>query len=301
MSTTPPLAAGAMAPYASADLGIAPAALAARRAELAAFLRARRRALKPEDVGLPRSPSRRVVGLRREEVAELAWMSVTWYTWLEQGRDIRTTSQILDSLSRALMLDESGQAHLRRLGGHPLEASQFAIEASDDTPESLRMLTENQGPYPALLLRNNSDVVAWNDATSKVLVDPANIEPRLRNGLLMLLTNEPMRNTLDDWEFHCRRGIAWLRAEIGTRFGDERNAELVELLLERSELFREVWPEHNVERLGSEPYHYYHPEVGQLTTQHILLRPAGWPAYTLLIHQPVDDSTREKLLAVLAG
>lgn len=301
MSAPPPFALGGMTTLESADLIAAPTIEAARRAELAAFLRARRRALQPEDVGLSRSPQRRVTGLRREEVADLAWMSVTWYTWLEQGRDIRTTPQILDSLARALQLDESARAHLRRLGGQPLETSHLAAELSDDTPEYLRVLTDQQGPCPALLLRGNSDVVAWNDAACKVLVDPATIEPRLRNGLLMLLTSDLMRSTLEDWEFHCRRAIAWFRSEVSQRLGDRRNEELVELLLERSELFREVWPQHHVEQLGSEPYRYYHAQVGQLATRHILLQPFGWPSYALVVHQPVDDVSRAKLHELVGG
>jgi hypothetical protein len=285
----------------SVDPRIASRVDATRRGELAAFLRARRRALQPEDVGLPRLPSRRVAGLRREEVAELAWISVTWYTWLEQGRDIGTTSQILDSLAHALKLDESGWAYLRRLGGHPLETSEMPLEVPDVTPELLRVLVEQQGPCPALLLRSNSDVVAWNEAMSRVWIDPATIDPKLRNGLLMLLTNDMMRTTMDDWELHCRRGIAWFRAEVGKRLGDPRNEELVELLLERSDVFRKVWPEHHIEQLGSEPYQYRHPKVGQLATRHILLRPFGWPSYTLLVHQPVDDSSRAKVVELSAG
>lgn len=273
----------------------------ARRAELAAFLRARRRALQPEDVGLPRLAQRRVAGLRREEVAELAWMSVTWYTWLEQGRDISTTAQVLDSLAHAFKLDESGRAYLRRLGGQPLETSEMSMEVSDGTPELLRVLVEQQGPCPALLLRSNSDVVAWNEAMSRVWVDPGTIEPKLRNGLLMLLTNDMMRNTMEDWEFHCRRGIGWFRAEIGKQLGDPRNEELVELLLERSDIFRDVWPEHHVEELGSEPYYYSHPRVGQLATRHVLMRAVGWPAYTLIVHQPVDESSRAKVLELSVG
>lgn len=270
---------------------------ALRHAELAAFLRARRRALQPEDVGLSRSSGRRVSGLRREEVALLASVSMTWYTWLEQGRNIRTTPQILDSLARALLLDDANHRYLRRLGGHPLASSRQDDAAPDAHHGSLRALVDEQMPSPALLIRPNGDLVNWNAAVSRLWFDPGTVPQERRNGLVML-TSELLQGTLINWEDHCRKVIAGFRAEAGKRLGDPRNAQLVQMLTEASGVFRDAWAQHEVKRLAGDRY-VHQSKFGEITTEQLALRPIGSPMHILLVHRLADDVSRTRMLQLL--
>jgi hypothetical protein len=271
---------------------------ALRHAELAAFLRARRRILQPEDVGLSRSSGRRVSGLRREEVAMLASVSMTWYTWLEQARNIHTTPQVLDSLARALRLDDVSHRYLRRLGGHPVASSRSDDVWSEAAQRSLWALVDEQMPSPALLIRPNGDLGKWNAAVSKLWFDPNTIPQERRNGLMML-TSDMLRDTLVGWEDHCRNVIAGFRAEAGKRLGDPRNAQLVDMLSESSGVFRDTWAQHQVKRMEGERY-VHQSKVGEITTEQVALRPIGSPTHILLVHRLADEISRSRMLELLA-
>ena len=145
-----------------------------QRSELAAFLRARREAVTPEQVKLPRGRSRRTPGLRREEVALLAGVSVTWYTWLEQGRRINASTDVLRAIGRALRLDEVGQEHLVSLA-QPLAATAAAPVSPDEVPSALRRLIEAFEPAPAYVLGPHWEFTAWNARTGAAV--PADRAP----------------------------------------------------------------------------------------------------------------------------
>lgn len=273
---------------------------AVRRMELADFLRARRRELNPKDVGLPRSSRRRVSGLRREEVADLAALSLTWYTWLEQGRKIRTTPGVLDALARALHLDEANHRYLRYLGQHPVPENAPIAGASESAQGRLRALLDDQLPSPALLFRPNGDMVAWNDALRKLWRDPDTLPPQRRNGLLEL-ANEHAQMLLVDWESHFRRVVANFRAEIGKHPGNKRAAELIAMLMDESEVFRDAWPRHEVQRRTGDRYVCRHPDVGEIITESVSLRPIGAPSLIFLVHRVTDEASRSRMLQLLAG
>jgi transcriptional regulator with XRE-family HTH domain len=275
-----------------------PASQALLHAELAAFLHARRSALQPEDVGLTRTPRRRVRGLRREEVARRASVSVTWYTWLEQARNIRTTPQVLDALSSALQLDAANHRHLRRLGGHPISGAQQDDQVPDTVEASLHALVDEQMPAPALLIRPNGDLVKWNAAVSRLWFDPDMIPPERRNGLIML-TSDTMRTKLVDWEDHCRRVTAGFRAAASKRLGDPRTAHLVEMLTEASGIFQEAWVQNEVKRTAGDRY-VLQSSAGAITTEQIALRPICSPMQILLVHRLVDEVSRTRMLKLLS-
>lgn len=266
-----------------------------RRAQLADFLRAKRLAVQPEDIGLRSRGRRRVKGLRREEVADLASVSVTWYTWLEQARDIRTTPQVLDSIARALRLDEASHRYLRRLGGHPVTTSPSPPAAS---PSGLLALVDDLLPCPATLITPNGDLVAWNRGLCRLWDDPEQLRLEHRNGLIMLL-REPVRTRLVDWEAHSEQAIASFRAEAGKHVGDRRFAEVVAHLTETCDVFRQAWERHDVRRLAGDQYTYRHPEVGEITTEQVGLRPMGAPSLILVVHRLVDDPSRARMKALL--
>src|ERR1700742_2428459 len=153
----------------------APKATAARRTELAAFLRARRERISPEDVGLPPGTRRRTAGLRREELAQLAGVGVTWYTWLEQGRPINASVQVLDAVASTLRLDAVERAHLFRLADLP-----GAATAAADCPDCW---------LPACVLTERFDVIAWNAVYQSLFPSVTAAPPGERNTLLVSLTD----------------------------------------------------------------------------------------------------------------
>ena len=271
---------------------------AARREELAAFLRARREALQPETVGIPRRGRRRVKGLRRHEVADIAAVSVTWYTWMEQGRDIRTTPQVIDSLARALMLDDDEHRHLRRLAGIPITDPDTRLSQGD---EGLLQLVDDLSPHPAHLNEPATDLFAWNRAYAVLFVDPDTLEPRHRNGLWIQLMTDEVRGRLVDWEPETSHTIARFRAEAGKYPGDQRFAELIDELNETSEFFRQEWVRHEVQGFSSHMESFEHPEVGTIRARIVILRPLNHPHLTLMIHQLADDESRQRMDKLLSS
>src|SRR6266567_878699 len=156
-----------------------PSASCTRRAELGSFLRSRRERITPEDVGLPPGLRRRTAGLRREEVAQLAGVGVTWYTWLEQGRPINASAQVLEAVARTLRLDESERSHLFTLAGVPDTTSRVA----EICEPAVRELVEALDPYPAFVVSPRYDILAWNRAEASLKGDYSSLPDRYRNVL----------------------------------------------------------------------------------------------------------------------
>src|SRR5437588_5494648 len=152
---------------------------AVRRGELAAFLRSRRERIKPEDVGLPPGGRRRTPGLRREEVAQLAGVGATWYTWLEQGRDVRASFDVLEAISRALGLTPAERTHLIRLGRG--EEAPPCKPPPERVSPTVRRLIENLGPSPAYVIGRRWDYLAWNRAACAVFGDFSSVPRAARH------------------------------------------------------------------------------------------------------------------------
>src|ERR687886_1245639 len=189
-------------------MGVAPPPSASRRSELADFLRDRRARVTPGSVGLPADGRRRTPGLRREEVAQLAGVGLSWYTWLEQGRDIRPSAQVLDALARVLRLDAAERAHLFHLARVelPLPAGDYAREA----PPELAELVACLAPNPAYLLGPRTDVLAWNAAATAMLGTPTRAPDGRQNLLWWLFTTE-LRS--EQQRATARNTLARFRAE----------------------------------------------------------------------------------------
>ncbi len=270
----------------------------ARRGELGAFLRARREALQPEDLGIARRGRRRVKGLRRHEVADTAAVSVTWYTWLEQGRDIHTTPQVIEALARALQLDENGHRYLRRLADvTPKTPSRCARPA---VAPSLLSLTDSLLPNPAHVMLPAADLVAWNRAYSRMFVDPSTLEEQHRNGLWIQVVRPELRARLVNWETQTVRAVGQFRAEAAKYPGDPRFAEVVELLSENSDFFRRTWKRHEVQGFADHVETLEHPEVGPVRVRLVQLRPLDHPDLLLVVHMLDDDESREAVAGLLA-
>ncbi|CAO0831375.1 hypothetical protein SMICM17S_05352 [Streptomyces microflavus] len=182
-----------------------------RRHELAAFLRSRRERITPEQVGLVRGRRRRTPGLRREEVAQLSAVGVTWYTWLEQARDIQVSAQVLDALARALLLDPSERAHLFALSEAPDPAP--GTECPTVTP-ALRTMLEQLDPIPACVQNSRYDVLAYNRTYSRLLCDLDALPPEDRNCLLLAFTHDEWRASVVDLPEVTRMMAAKFRASM---------------------------------------------------------------------------------------
>ena len=223
-------------------MGLAPPPSQERRSELTDFLRNRRAQVTPQDVGLPANGRRRTPGLRREEVAQLAGVGLSWYTWLEQGRDIKPSAQVLDALARVLRLDTAERAHLFHLARVelPLPAAGYPREA----PPDLAHFVARVAPYPAYLIGPRTDVLAWNarrDGDARRADAGAG---RRQNLLWWLFTSE--EPLTEQRRATARSTLARFRAEQARRIGDPGFAALVDALDQASEQFRAWWPRHEV-------------------------------------------------------
>lgn len=183
----------------------------AHREELAGFLRSRRERLAPLDAGVRAGPRRRTPGLRREEVAQLSGVSLTWYTWLEQARDITVSRQVLDAVARALQLPATERRYLFALAGEPLPADPAPAPVSP----TLQRLVDSLDPNPAYLVNPCYDILAWNRAEAGLIGDPARLPDAERNTIWLLFTDPAMRTLLVDWRGEAQRLLAQYRAAAG--------------------------------------------------------------------------------------
>ncbi|SNT17411.1 Helix-turn-helix domain-containing protein [Actinomadura meyerae] len=233
------------------------------RQEMAAFLRSRRARIQPADVGLPGGPRRRTPGLRREEVAQLAGMSVDYYIRLEQGRGPHPSRQILGALARALRLTDAERAHLFSLAG---EAPELPSGPSQDVPPGIVHLLERLDDTPAYVLNARQDILAWNPLAAALMTDFAAMEPRDRNVVRWLFTGRAAeRYGTDPYMTQLARElVADLRLASGRYPGDAGIARLVAEVAARSALFARLWDEGEVGiRRGSRKT-MTHPVVGEL-------------------------------------
>jgi transcriptional regulator with XRE-family HTH domain len=271
----------------------------ARRAELAAFLRAQRGRLRPADVGLPEDVKpglRRTPGLRCEEVAELSGVSATWYTWLEQGRDITASAQVLDALARALRLDPDQHRHLRHVAGLSAPAGETTVE---DVLPRLQRLVDAAAPNGASIYDVHFDYLVWNTPYSRLRNDPGRLPGDRRNLLWMMFTDAENRARMVRWEAAARAVLSQVRVAVGRRPDDPRFSDMVAELIEVSPEFREWWAEY--------PHRYFrpatigidHPEVGRVHLDMYQLRPVEHPDLLLVLQVPASDADPQRVTSLL--
>lgn len=203
-------------------------------------MRQRRAQLQPESFGFDSRTNRRTKGLRREEVAAIAGVGLTWYTWFEQGRDIGVSASFLDNVARALRLNPSERSYLYFLADQPLATRSAGEDASLIEPSLVR-LTDGLGLRPAYVKNFLWDVLYWNRAASFVFGDFSQIPAEDRNIAWLTFTDSRLRRTMVDWESDARRLMARLRADFARSAGDERFGRLIDRLTEHSADFRHIW------------------------------------------------------------
>jgi transcriptional regulator with XRE-family HTH domain len=259
-----------------------------QRRQLALFLRSRRGRITPEEAGVRNaSARRRTRGLRREELAELAGVSLTWYTWLEQGRSIRVSRQVLNSLGRALRLDPAETEHLFRLAGEVPPISHRLAGLEDIAPSYLSLL-ESLDPLPAAITNSRFDVLAWNEGYCVIYPDFENLVPAERN-ILHMIFDERIRALFPEWEEYAFQLIGFFRSNNAERLASPEYTEIVENLSRRFPEFSAFWGRMDLTLGHPASTRLDHPVLGHVELGYTKLRLVG-PDATLYVHQPATDA-----------
>ncbi|HEV2673715.1 MAG TPA: helix-turn-helix transcriptional regulator [Aliidongia sp.] len=273
--------------------------IAVDRPGLGAFLVCQRAKLRPETVGLPPGGRRRTPGLRREEVAQLSGLGVTWYTWLEQGRDIQVSTAALDRIAAALRLDATERAHLFVLAGRSAPAALIDTTTSV-SPLILRMI-DGLHDQPAFVRNGRWDAVAWNRGAARLITDFAK-RPKAEQNLIWLLFTDPwFRRVLPDWENDARRCIARFRTNFARSGGHPSFQALVDALLAASPEFRPLWRQHDVLAPSDGLKRFNHPAVGYMELDHTVLNVSEASELNVIVYSAAPGSpSAERLARLLA-
>lgn len=258
-----------------------------RRKELGEFLQALRQRCAPETFGFPARSRRRTPGLRREEVAQLADISPTWYTWIEQGREVNVSADVLDRLAQTLQFSRSERAYLFEMAGrHDPQAP----ESDDDAPPAVLIALLKDITVPAYIMGRTWDMLAWNPQAADLFtgwLDQAAKPPAPPPNLLRFVFLQPdTRSFLVDWEIRARRIAAEFRADTRTRLEEPQAQRLVEELTQASVEFARFWKQHDVlERQGGQRA-FNHPQRGLISFQQVTLRPVEQEHLKLVLLKP---------------
>lgn len=269
----------------------------ARRREFGAFLRSRREKLMPTSVGLSEGLRRRTPGLRREEVAVLAGVGTTWYTWLEQGRDVRPSTELLSALADALKLDSTERRHLFALNGR--QPPETRLAGPERVEEPLRRMLASLIGQPAFVLGRRWDVLAWNRAAEVLFGDYNKLQGDERNIMHMVFANATHRRLLVDWNELAPAALAMFRADSVRYAGDPDFERLIATLMKASPEFRDWWPKHEVLRPFTGHKHIKHPACGRMTFEYTSLIVSDQPDMRLVVYTPLDEGKTAKKLADL--
>ncbi|MEU7029548.1 helix-turn-helix transcriptional regulator [Streptomyces sp. NPDC046275] len=261
-------------------------AKAHRLAELREFLMSRRARVSPAEAGLPDGGRRRTPGLRREEVAVLAGVGVSWYQWLEQGRDITVSPQVLDSVARVLRLSPTERRHLYVLAALNPPAPEPAPE-DRDMCEGLRRLIDAWMPFPAHIMDQYWNTVMWNDAAAVVL----GMRPEIvQNCLIAFFTDPLYRERATSWEEVAPKVVAQFRAACSECPDDEGFRQVVAEAKEASAEFAELWERRDILPGGQNRKEMAHPLVGPLVVEATQLRVPARPDLVIVLHTPLPEA-----------
>jgi transcriptional regulator with XRE-family HTH domain len=266
-----------------------------RRRELGAFLRSRRERIRPEQVGLRSLRRRRTPGLRREEVAQLAGVGVTWYTWLEQGRDINPSGQVLDAIARTLQFDVHEHSHLFTLAG--VATTTIADECGALCP-TLQPLIDQLEPFPAIVVNSRLDLLAYNRVYGSFFGDLEAIPIEDRNILWLVFTHPEMQAAIVDWDDVVGRLVAEYRAAMAEHLDDPAWKALVARLHRASPEFTRVWERHDVQGVEGRTKRALHPLAGLLELDYTNLWVGQQVGTRIVAFTPSNERTRRRLEAL---
>ncbi|WP_019055814.1 helix-turn-helix domain-containing protein [Streptomyces prunicolor] len=272
-----------------------------RRAELSEFLRTRRARLKPEDVGLPDfGRHRRVPGLRREELAQLAGVSVAYYTRLEQGNGRNVSAEVLDAIARALRLSDAESSHLTHLA-KPKQHKKKPSPPTQHVRTALRQLLDSIDTVPAYISGRRSDILVWNRMAAAVFGDWSQLPPQERNWARLVFLRPEYRELYVDWEQKATDIVSMLRMDAGCHPDDPRLSALVGELSVKSEEFRRMWATHDVKEKTYGVKRLHHPLVGDLTLNFEGFRLSDGSEQSLITYHAEPGSPSADALRLLAS
>ncbi|MFI1377922.1 helix-turn-helix domain-containing protein [Embleya sp. NPDC020886] len=270
------------------------------RADLGAFLRTRRARLQPEDVGLTRfGERRRVPGLRREELARLAGVSVDYYVRFEQGRAENVSDEVLNAIASALRLNRDEHGHLRdlvRAGSGRRESAAATALPTQRVRPGLRRLLDSMPETPAFVMGRRTDLLAWNSLFALVFIDLDAVPVERRNKAWLVFCDEQLRARYVNWETKAQDVVAYLRLDAGRHPGDPAFTELITELSAASPDFRRLWATHEVRDKTHGGYHLRHPAIGELTLSYESFRTSDDPDQTLVTYTAAPTSPSEAAL-----
>jgi transcriptional regulator with XRE-family HTH domain len=254
------------------------------RKELGEFLRSRRARLAPGDVGLPPGQRRRAAGLRREEVAQLCGLSVTWYTWIEQGRDISISAAALDRIATALRLGGEERSYLHSIANSPRTFQDNA--EPENLPQGFQQWLDHQRELPAYALGRFWDVLGWNRAAAGLFGDFGTWPRNERNLLRYTFCNPAARKLIVDWDVRARRLVAEFRADCGPYLEDAFLIRFVARLEADSPEFMRLWRMRDVVTRAGGIRSFRHPTLGPIEVEQMTFRPTNRPDIKLVVHLP---------------
>lgn len=271
----------------------------AKRREFGAFLKSRRDRLHPDDVGLANGFRRRTPGLRREEVAMLAGVGTTWYTWLEQGREVRPSHEVLVALAKTLKLNDAERRYLFELAGRPApDSGPLAQVPAAPMLRMLRQLT-NQ---PAYILGPRWDILAWNAAASALFGDYSKLDGDERNIMYMMFNNPDHKTMLTDWSEIAPTVLGMFRADCAPFAGNPDHDRLIATLLRESPDFRYWWKRHDVERYTSVNKRIRHPVAGPMVFEYNAFTSDDGHRMKLVVYTPLEqEDTIKKIETLMQG
>ena len=263
---------------------------------LGAYLKNRRTKLDPASFGIS-GGRRRTAGLRREEVAQRANISPTWYTWLEQGRGGSPSADVLERIARALTLTDVEREHLFLLGlGRPPKAR---YRGSDAITPRLQRLLDTLTCSPAIVRTATWDVVAWNQAAACVLTDYGALPPDQRNILRMLFCDPRIRAVQSEWEAVARFVVSVFRIDAARAGAEAETAPLVDELCQSSREFASMWRDNDVHTHGDGLKHLRHPKLGVIALEYSAFAVDARPDLSLIVYNPATPADRRLIESLI--
>ena len=263
---------------------------------LGVYLKNRRTKLDPASFGVA-GGRRRTTGLRREEVAQRANISATWYTWLEQGRGGSPSADVLDRIARALTLTEVEREHLFLLGlGRPPKAR---YRGSDAITPRLQRLLDALTYCPAIVRTATWDIIAWNDAAAAVFGDYASLPPGKRNILRIIFCDPRIRVAPGEWEAVARFVVSVFRIDAARAGAESEIAPLVEELCQASPEFASMWRENDVQTHGDGHKHLHHPKLGVISVEYSAFAVDGRPDLSLIVYNPATPADQKLIESLI--
>ncbi|MFS0882349.1 transcriptional regulator [Bacillus sp. 7586-K] len=263
---------------------------------LSTFLKAKRAQIKPESVGLSAGSRRRTPGLRREEVAQLAGVSTTWYTWLEQGRDIKVSSVVLDCISQALQLNNDERDYLYDLALETKSEITNQVKNQSELSPSLKRILTELTYCPTIITDRHCHIVGWNLAAAHVFLDFEQIPNEERNLIRLVFSRKELKALAVNWEHFAKGFLAIFRTYYGHYLGDEWYNQFIKEMSHSHPEFQDLWQESQVSKAPEMIIEFRHSRAGKMLFNLTSLQVQGDMDLRCSIYTPVEETDTEKKL-----